>query len=820
MKLLELEIRNIRGIRELSLKPNGKSFVIWGPNGSGKSTVVDAIDFLLTGRIQRLTGSGTGGITLKRHGPHIDTTPTEAVVRALVKLPKISNPIEIKRCIDDPGKLICDESVEIHLETITNLAKRGQHVLTRRELLKYVTSEAGQRAQEIQALLGITEIESIRKSLVRVRSNTQKDVQATSRSFETAKGYVNATTGQKKYLEKEVINFVNQNRAILGAPPISTLNVTKLKEGITPFSPVSTKPSVNITMLERDINNLKQISLKENQDEIAQNDQQLRSAVKFIRDNPDLRRAYKLQNLTQMGLELIDDSGNCPLCDANWPPGKLAPYLRDRLSQARVADGYRKKINDTSKIIVNRVNTLIPSLKKVIATARAGGLEQESTILGNWLEMLQNLSEILSDPVNLYLRAGLTSDNVKNMFAGEHIMPAINNIYLTMKATYPKLTPEQTAWDTLTRLGENLRTLNEAETKLKHAQIAYKRSETLLDNFQIARDKVLGELYDSIRGRFEQLYQQLHQSDESEFKASLEHDGAGLSLEVDFHGRGKHPPHALHSEGHQDSMGLCLYLALAERLTKGTIDFIILDDVVMSVDADHRRELCRLLKTAFPENQFLITTHDKTWANQLKYHGVISSKGLTEFYNWNLETGPRVNYEADVWRKIQVDLEKNDIPSAAARLRRGSEDFYGQVCNALQAPVPYKLTGDYDLGILLSSAMGQYTNLLKKAKEAENSWSNKDGVAVLVEVEKIKKSIYNRISIEQWAVNPNVHYNSWANFLEPDFRPVVEAFQDLSGLFTCSGCGSLLELITQGIKPVGVRCKCGKVNWNLIKKRN
>ena len=819
MKLLELEIQNIRGIRELSLKPNGKNFVIWGPNGSGKSTVVDAIDFLLTGRIQRLTGSGTGGITLKKHGPHIDTTLTEAVVRAVVKLPKISKPIEIKRCMDDPGQLICDESVKAHLETITHLAKRGQHVLTRRELLKYVTSEAGQRAQEIQALLGITDIESIRKSLVRVKSSVQKDVKSTRRSFETAQGYVNATTGQKKYSQEEVINFVNQNRAILGAPPTLKLQVTTLKQGITPpSSSISTKQSVNITMLERDINNLNQINLKENQVEIAQADQQLRKSIEFIHKNPELRRAYKLQELTQMGLELIDDSGNCPLCDADWPPGKLAPYLQNRLSQARIADNYRKKIVDAAKIMTNQVNSLIPSLKKVIAAAGNVGLEYESTILGNWLETLRRLSKILSDPVNQYLGANFASDRVKNIFADKGIMSAISNVHSTAKVKYPKMTPEQTAWDTLTRLGENLRTLNESETKLKHAKATYKRAEILLNNFQDARDTVLGALYDSIRERFEDLYQQMHQSDESEFKASLEHDGAGLNLEVDFHGRGKHPPHALHSEGHQDSMGLCLYLALAERLTKGTIDFVILDDVVMSVDADHRRELCRLLKIAFPDNQFLITTHDKTWANQLKYQGVISSKGLTEFYNWNLASGPRVNYEADVWQKVELDLERNDIPSAAARLRRGSEDFYGRVCNALQAPVPYKLTGDYDLGILLSSAMGQYTKLLKKAKEAENSWGNKDGVAVLVEVEKTKKSVYNRISIEQWAVNPNVHYNNWANFLGPDFRPVVEAFQDLSGLFACSSCGSMLELMTQGMKPVGVRCKCGKVNWNLVKK--
>jgi recombinational DNA repair ATPase RecF len=72
MKLLELEIDKVRGIQHLFVKPNGANFVIWGPNGSGKSAVVDAIDFLLTGRIQRLTGKGTGAISLAKHGPHID----------------------------------------------------------------------------------------------------------------------------------------------------------------------------------------------------------------------------------------------------------------------------------------------------------------------------------------------------------------------------------------------------------------------------------------------------------------------------------------------------------------------------------------------------------------------------------------------------------------------------------------------------------------------------------------------------------------------------------------------------------------------------
>ena len=60
---------------------------------------------------------------------------------------------------------------------------------------------------------------------------------------------------------------------------------------------------------------------------------------------------------------------------------------------------------------------------------------------------------------------------------------------------------------------------------------------------------------------------------------------AGVDFKVSFHGVGTPPPCALHIEAHQDSMGICLYLAQEEELTEGYIDLIIPDDVIMGVDA-------------------------------------------------------------------------------------------------------------------------------------------------------------------------------------------------------------------------------------------
>lgn len=142
MKILEIHIQNIRGIHDLSLKPDGKNFAIWGPNGSGKSAVVDAVDFLLTGRISRLMGKGTGGITIGKYGPHIDKRPEDAIVQAKILLPGYDEPINIERWMSNPSMLICDKDKRGILEPFLIVARRGQHVLTRREILKYITSDA------------------------------------------------------------------------------------------------------------------------------------------------------------------------------------------------------------------------------------------------------------------------------------------------------------------------------------------------------------------------------------------------------------------------------------------------------------------------------------------------------------------------------------------------------------------------------------------------------------------------------------------------------------------------------------------------------
>jgi len=76
-----------------------------------------------------------------------------------------------------------------------------------------------------------------------------------------------------------------------------------------------------------------------------------------------------------------------------------------------------------------------------------------------------------------------------------------------------------------------------------------------------------------------------------------------------------------------------------------------------------------------------------------------------------------------------------------------------------------------------------------------------------------------RTQSEHWAINENVHYSRWADFQENDFLPIVEAFQDLEGIFKCPQCKGLLALNMKGMTPSNLKCPCGNVVWNLEEKK-
>lgn len=731
-------------------------------------------------------------------------------MKAVVKLPNIEELVEIKRSFKQPKKLIINDKYRDIINPILELASRGQHVLTRREILNYITADAGTRGQQIQKLLKLTIIDDHRRKINKVRNKLKNDFKTAEENLNNAEAAINSTIGEELD-DKNVLDFINKHRAILGGQPLPNLDSSHLKDDIHPPM-ILAEDTVNMKLLEQDIHNIQRLI---SQEDIQSKDSELRDLKLEITSNTILKSSIKRLRLTRLGMDLLEDDGKCPLCDTPWDLTELKEHLKDRLKLYEEAASDLERMHELSKDMLKNFNQLQSSVMEIIKALEKWGENYHEFRI--WCSDIQVLSESLGD-LDKYPEQRFSKEEVARLLAPENIFNLLDKVYRLAEERSPEPSVEQTSWDLLTRLEVNVKTWEDAKKEYESAYHAYCRGEILLKAFLKARNKVLNQLYGEIKDRFVQLYQELHGRDEASFDANIISEGAGIDFQVDFLGRGVHPAHSLHSEGHQDSMGICLYLALAERLTQGYIDLIVLDDVMMSVDAPHRREICRLLAGFFKGRQFFITTHDQTWARQLRMEGVVSRQQVVELYNWSLDSGPDVNIGADMWDRINEDLLKNDVPAAAAKLRRGSEGFFRSVCDSLQAPVKFKENGQYELGELLPPALSTYKKWLKEAKIAAESWKNEQEFLKLKAIDDNSKIVFGHSNTEQWAVNPNVHYNNWANFTTEDFKPVVGAFEDLFNIFLCDECEGMLHLSLRDGKPETVRCNCGRVNWNLNKK--
>jgi hypothetical protein len=317
---------------------------------------------------------------------------------------------------------------------------------------------------------------------------------------------------------------------------------------------------------------------------------------------------------------------------------------------------------------------------------------------------------------------------------------------------------------------------------------------------------------------FASLYGFINREDEDNFKAHLIPSLGKLGFDVDFYGRGFFPPGAYHSEGHQDGMGLCLYLALMKHLQGGNFTFSVLDDVLMSVDAGHRREVCSLLKKEFPNTQFIMTTHDQIWLRHMRTEGIIGARSAVHFKNWSVDHGPTRWDARDVWTEIEDYRKENDVRAAASLLRNYLEYESAELCHRLRAPVEFRGDAQYQLGELLPPAITRMRELYRRAKEAGNSWNQREIIEQLAARETEFAKLVAISNVEQWQVNVAVHYNSWDNLGKEDFAPVVKTFRDLLGGFTCTVCGEYLRVSPEREAAESIRCECGKTMINLHKK--
>jgi hypothetical protein len=131
--------------------------------------------------------------------------------------------------------------------------------------------------------------------------------------------------------------------------------------------------------------------------------------------------------------------------------------------------------------------------------------------------------------------------------------------------------------------------------------------------------------------------------------------------------------------------------------------------------------------------------------------------------------------------------------------------------------VEFRGDGSYDLGDLLPPVLTQWQSRLEKGIKVANYWSNEAEKTALISKRDEAKNLVSATYVEQWAINPSVHFNEWENFGSDEFQKVVASYRALLDHMRCSNqkCGSLPYLTPRKGSAEQLRCNCQGININL-----
>jgi recombinational DNA repair ATPase RecF len=807
IQIQEIWIREFRGIRDLRLHVHGDSFVVWGPNGSGKSGVVDAIEFALTGAVSRLAGTGSGGLTVTRHGPHVHRRddPAAAVVALTIRDSASGKEAVLQRSVKNAKDFTLSPELP-EVRTAVELARAHPELtLSRRDITKFIVVEAGKRAQEVQALLKLDRLAAIRQTLRTVQTKATTAANNAEAQLTTAQDSLRRHLDIPSLGASDVLAVVNSRRRLLGLAELASTK-TPLDEGVArrSASPFDRSSAIrDITALQGEISDdadARALAMR------------LAAAGGDLTSDPQATIHLAERELVSAGIRLTTEA-RCPLCDSPWPSKEhLQQHLSDKLDRTAATAAIETAVRDSAATLAESLQRVATLAATVRDTCRARGISQPANLLDTWQSTLrERCTRLRTITGALELSETLAADPLG---APRELAASLGEARTRLEGMNDEAESAKAA-SFLVLAQERLNVLRMARSGMRKMRAGQAAAHALYKTYCSVQDSVLTDLYHSVEDEFAAFYRQVNADDEGTFKAHLDPEGGKLDLAVDFYGQGMFPPVAYHSEGHQDGMGVCLYLALVRKVLGAEFRFAVLDDVVMSIDSQHRHQFCQLLRQHFPQVQFIITTHDQIWAQQMQSAGLIKKGSQARFHSWSLDHGPVCDEGQDFWDAIAASLESNDVPAAAARLRRGLESVLSELAANLRAHVPFRTDGRYKLGELLGGVNGAHSKWLGAAAKSAQSWGNTAAAAAVKVAKDARSAAILSQSAETWAVNPAVHFTEWADFSKQDFEPVVEAWKAFLAQLRCPKCEALLYVVGAPGQEDCMRCACDALHWNL-----
>ncbi len=789
-RIKTLSVRCFRGIRDTTLPFDGRSVVLLGENGSGKSSFVDALEFFFTGRVGHLEGAQA--ISTHKHAPHIRFSRDDAMVE-----------VEFERPAGAVSRTFRGfSSIPPALQQYVELGRNSKFILRRKQLLDFILAQPAPRYQQLAAIIGIGDLDKVERTLMRARDDLLSEKEILERQVQEEEAKLNDLLGAKVVTDRQILAAVNRKLAELEQPPFASLDEIenrKLAIVAQTRSPKDTERAVKVQGA------LRAVASIQSEVSFLERHRKLWDEVEELQQDTDRIRELLLQDLLVSSRRIISefDLDRCPVCLQAIDRQELLASLNERIKHAEQIAKKASWIKTLQTALAGQIKLQLEQLDRLVSQLSELGVVPDRSVLDAYAAHLESLLPALeADPVDMRLPP---FDTVVRAPAVQSFPGYLTKLSPELRAEKERLetTSEDRAAveaiELLTRVQDSHQRLAQLRPLRKAKAATYREMAAIYECFVSTKRAEVQKIYRELEGDIKRFFHLLHQ-DEGYRDLSLEvHEGRRASTEIkmDFYDREQEDPRAFNSEGHLDSLGLCVFLAFVKRFNEG-FPLVVLDDVVSSIDSGHRQRVCRLLFEEFRDYQFLITTHDYLWFEELRAHQRAYGKEHLfvnlQILDWSLDGGLRLDRYKPRWERIEEKLANGDKEGAAADTRKALEWFLYEMCLATNTPVALRRDGKY----VVSDLHDPFVKRVKK---------------LVPEVYASNEAVFRDLRANSIFGNLLVHNNPHAaNASLSEVRSFVSAVRALIGLFTCSDqCKRLVEY-HRSAKVI--KCRCGAIHWN------
>ncbi len=795
--------------------------MLFGENGTGKSSIVNAIEFLFTKEVSSLKGSAD----IKHDSviPFYGNKTSDLSVEIKFEKPNIK-----ASAYDEPSnnltarRTINNYSYPPSLIRFMNSLRNGQNILNRKKLLTYVDSQPKQRYIGIGKLFGFKYLDKL-EDIFRKTDNKIRD-QELNKKIE----YINSINKLARILEISQINHSqSQSKKIKlnnyektkekYEECISKLNLiidgqfplindeTNFKEYLHEIQKTleknNKKEVLNILKVINELDYLE--SLDENLNNIKKEYERL-----YLNNS---KTSSLLLNILKDSKDYLDisKSDKCPVCNSDIEPEKIILDLNNNINSLETnlqeSEQLKEKANELLKGIeslyqsLNLIRQQLEMIKEDPNKENIGSAE----IKDESNKEKKNSAEIKEDPNkenidsidNCLSLLKEVSNNIELMIQFKIIAHDVNNPISQINDTIGEIKHElfikyinknNKFENTLNLLNQSIIQLSHME-QLRNSIISIenqlKYSSKTYEIYKREKIEYINSILECLTEKINEYYNFIHDDESINSPRVVVSGSTGLKLKIKSFDENR-DPREYSSEGHLDTLGLCIFLAFMK--VNPNVPIIILDDVVATVDLSHKERIARLLINEFEDYQLIITTHNKMWFNQIKELTRIkerkdkkNKKGSflnVEITDWSLEEGAHLANNKSDEENINKHLRDNDLPAAAHATRRYLENILKNICIANGARLPLK-EKPYSLLEYLNGAKYSIEHL------TENT-----------EAEKFYEKLIDEVETTRYLGNYLVHDNEESQDLSTnEAKTFRDAVFELHKGVTCEECGSYMQ---------------------------